>query len=495
MRRFLLAGLTAAMLVGSALPAAANPTQPQNPTLPTDLTYKATDNVEYLGRFPEHAGTAGGIGSEDGKLFYVTDPRAVAVYDTTNPAAPKLLDSLPLYQHASGTGAALGQEDPDTNGKILLVDGSPVPNSASSTLQIVDVSNPSDLKVLSSVPSTTDHTWTCVSGTDATGATNSCSYAYGRTGTIVDLRDPAAPKKLSTNWKTVTKVTAYTHDLTEIRPGLLMTAGAVNVLMDTRNPAAPVKLTAIDKKDHGHAFAALGYHSLEWGNNGFDRFLVAGTEIGPQPGAAGMAFGSDCKGSESVIETWDASQILEGLTAYFDQGVPAAEAFADRKFIRVDSYDAASRGIFLQGQAPGNVMYCAHWMELHPGFDGGGLVTVSYYDRGTRFLKVGADGVMSEVGWITAAEGYSGSSQWVTGDYVYIMDYRRGMEVVKLKGTPATGVTGATPAAIAVGPGFVPPSALSRIDGNQASALALALFGLLLVRVKRKDRRSRRDAA
>ena len=40
------------------------------------------------------------------------------------------------------------------------------------------------------------------------------------------------------------------------------------------------------------------------------------------------------------------------------------------------------RGIFLQGGAPGHVLYCAHWMEQHPSFSETGLVTVAYYDRG-----------------------------------------------------------------------------------------------------------------
>mgnify|MGYP006172049927 CR=1 FL=1 len=40
----------------------------------------------------------------------------------------------------------------------------------------------------------------------------------------------------------------------------------------------------------------------------------------------------------------------------------------------------------------GHLLYCAHWMELHPDFKKGGRMAVSYYDRGTRFVKVGTDG-------------------------------------------------------------------------------------------------------
>ena len=483
MRRLLLAVLSAALLVALAAPASAHPTTALAPTLPTDLTYSATDNVEYLGRFPEHTGTAGGQPSADGKLFYVTDPRGVYVYDTTDPAAPVLLDSIAIYQ--AGASAALAQEDPNSNGKILLVDGATTPYGTAA-LQVVDVSNPKDLKILSSV-AVTDHTWTCVSGLDATGAENSCAFAYGRTGHIIDLRDPAAAKLAPVTWRKAVRYgdksnSPYTHDLTEIRPGLVMSSGSTAILMDTRDPLAPVRLTVIEQKNR---FPSLGYHSVEWGQGGRDPFLVAGTEIAPD-GATNTA-GSDCKGDNSVIETWDAREVLTGLDAYY-AGASVDEAFAGRAFRKIDAYSVSGRGLFLDGAAPAHVLYCAHWMELHPDFAGGGLMAVSYYDRGTRFLNVGADGKMTEVGWITAAEGYSGSAQWLSDEVVYIMDYRRGMEVVRLKPAPATGVTAEAPAAVAVGSHYVPVTSLSL---QNASAWVLALFAMMTVGVQVRARRRR----
>ena len=62
MRSILLAAVTAALVAIAAAPAAAHPGVALEPTLPDDLTYSATDNVEYLGRFPEHTGTADSAG-------------------------------------------------------------------------------------------------------------------------------------------------------------------------------------------------------------------------------------------------------------------------------------------------------------------------------------------------------------------------------------------------------------------------------------------------
>ena len=155
-RALLSAGLVCAGLVGiaAAAPAAAHPTEALDPTLPVDATYAATDNIDYLGRFPEHTGTAGGRLSDDGKLFYLTDPRGVYIYDVSKPALPKLLGSLALFQQE--LGAALAQEDPDTNGQILLVDGATTP-VGTPDLHVVDFSDPTAPSVLSTVP-VTDHT-------------------------------------------------------------------------------------------------------------------------------------------------------------------------------------------------------------------------------------------------------------------------------------------------------------------------------------------------
>jgi hypothetical protein len=422
------------VLVALAGPAAAHPGVPLGPTVPTDLTFAATDNISYLGRFPEHTGTAGGRLSDDGTRFYVTDPRGVYVYDTTDARSPDLLASLPLYQ--TGTGAALSQEDVDTDGRVLLVDAAPTPNGTA-RLTVVDVATPEDgLQVLGTV-ATTDHTWTCVTGTFDDGRTG-CAYAYGRTGHIIDLTDPTRPVNLEKTWREQVDyggrsnpAAMYTHDLTEIRPGLVMSAGRQAILMDTTDPARPTLLTRIVQDGR---FGTFGYHSAEWADGGRAPHLVLGTEIAPSPNGLGGATtentaGTDCEGPNSVIETWDARAVVAELAAR----EPGDTGPLTATFTKIDDFDAGGRGIFLQGQAPGHVLYCAHWMDLHPAYGAdGGHIAVSYYDRGTRFLRAGADGVMEEVGWITALESYSGSARWITDEVVYVMDYRRGLEVIEI---------------------------------------------------------------
>jgi hypothetical protein len=486
MRRTGLAVLTCALLLALAAPAAAHPRLPVGPTLPTDLTHAATDNVTYLGRFPEHLGTAGG--RLLGDRFYLTDPRGVFIYDVSDPEVPTLLGSVPLYQQE--TFAALAQEDPDTDGEVLVVDGATMPLGLSS-LHVVDVSDPENPRVAGNLPGVIDHTWTCVSG-ERDGRAVGCAYVYGRTGHIVDVRDPENPARVG-SWREAIDFTSsnagegYTHDLTEIRPGLVMTAGAKAILMDTTDPTQPVELSRIE--DIGR-FSSLGYHSVEWQTHGedhaLDRFLIAGTEIAP--GGLLNTAGSDCVGDNSVVEVWDASDIVAAMDLYEETGDVAA--FADAEWVRTDAFDAGGRGIFLTGGAPAHLLYCAHWMDIHPAFDGGGLLAISYYDRGTRFVEVDAEGLMTEVGWMVAAEGYSGSPRWISDDVVYVMDYRRGMEVLRLdRSAEATGVERNRPDALLIGSRFVPSSAF---DLELGSAAALVLLGLGAFAVERRRRRGTR---
>jgi hypothetical protein len=494
MRRSALTAVLASVVVlGPAAPALAHPTVALDPTLPSDVTFSSTDNVEHLGRFPEHTGTASGRPSDDGKLFYLTDPRGVYVYDTTDPADPQRLGSLPLFQ--TTTGAALAQEDVDTDGEILLVDAATTPAATRSLLQVVDVSDPANLKVLSSV-AVTDHTWTCVTGVADDGGTKGCAYAYGRTGHIVDLTDPTTPVLLPETWRQAVGYGArsnspYTHDLTEIRPGLVMSSGVSAVVMDTTDPAAPIKLAELGANDRAR-FSSLGYHSVEWARGGRDRFVVLGTEIAPPP-VAGLpsatqnTAGSDCEGENSVIETWDARGFLAAMKAYEVDGDPGV--FAGEMFTRVDTYDATGRGLFVTGQAVGSQLYCAHWMSLHPKFKNGGLMAVAYYNRGTRFVEVGKDGMMTETGWITPAEGYTGSPQWVSQEIVYVMDYRRGLEIVRLaQDQKATKVKKKDKDSTATASVFELPSG-PPLGGEQLAWAALALLAVGLWRAERVVRR------
>ena len=370
-----------------------------------------SDNVQWVTANPIHTGSAGG--RLHGGYFYVTDPRGVFIYDVSTPANPVLKGSLIVPQ--VGTGAVLSQEDPDTNGKILLLDAVNPSAPSANKLLVIDVSDKTAPKVVGSL-ATTDHTWTCVAD---------CTYAYGRTGGIIDLTNPAQPKEVA-QWKTTVKGSSYTHDFTEVAPGRLMSSGQPSFYMDTTDPTRPQKLSTITTKFH-----TLGYHGAQWPQDGQDPFLLMGTELAAS-GATNSA-GSDCTG-DGEIATYDTSAVL---AAEQEEAANPDGTWGPASFVKRGAWRISGSGTYADGKAPAHVLYCAHWFDPHPDFNGGGLVAVAHYEWGTRFLRVDQAGQISEVGWFQPVGGQTGSAYWITDDIVYTLDYRRGLDVLRFTGSPA----------------------------------------------------------
>lgn len=373
-----------------------------------------SDNVEWISVKPQHSGSAGGVLHEG--YFYITDPRGVSIYDVTDdPADPTLVGSAHVFQGGTSTGTAtgvaLGQEDPDTNGEILLLDAiDPNDPTTDAQLLVIDVSDKTAPAVIAAVD-VNDHTWTCVLD---------CTYAYGRSGHIIDLTDPSNPVHTDADWRDFVDRPGYTHDFTEVRPGFLMSAGQPSYYLDVRDPLAPVQLAKIDTRFH-----TLGFHSALWDDDGTDPLLLMGTELAP-PGTTSLA-GSDCDGPGGLF-TYDATEVLEAdrfAEENPDEARPPAE------FEKLGDWRLVGRGAYADGKAPAHVLYCEHWFDTHPDFDGGGLVAMGHYTSGTRFLEIAEDGSIEEIGWFQPPGGYTGAAYWITEEIVYTSDYVRGMDILR----------------------------------------------------------------
>lgn len=410
----LFATTTAAALVLLSVPAMASAHPVALIGLPDPVAdLQTSDNVHHVLHFPEHRATSGGR-LFDGR-FYITDATGVHVYDVADPLNPVKLGSLLVPQ--IGQGLALGQEDPDTNGRILLLDAMQTDSPSAGRLQIVDVSDPANMSVLAEVNQTA-HTWTCIAD---------CTYAYGRDGEIIDLNDPSNPVLLPNTWREGIGLPAtgngganYVHDITEVGPGRAVTAGQTSTYVDTTDPANPVALAT-----NPTSFYTLGYHGIEWANGGQDDIVVFGTEIAPDNGTPENATGDDCQDEVSVLATFATSDLLAGESA-----VESGGKFGTREFIPLDTWKVEGRGAYVDGQAPGHVLYCAHWFNLHPEWNNGGLLAAGYYEWGTRIVQVASDGSMSEYGWFLPSDGYTSAAYWITRDVVYVADYVRGLDVI-----------------------------------------------------------------
>ena len=50
-----------------------------------------------------------------------------------------------------------------------------------------------------------------------------------------------------------------------------------------------------------------------------------------------------------------------------------------------------AEGTLTDGKSP-YTTWCTHWFDAHPSFSNGGMVAISWYEQGTRFLQVAPDG-------------------------------------------------------------------------------------------------------
>lgn len=370
MRRLL--AIVAVMSLGLVAPASGAPAVGSGTGGPT-LGGFASENFEYVTHVPLANDTAGA--RIFGKYMYLTTSRGLNIYDISDPAAPALTGTAVLPQTPY-----FGEEDPDTNGKILLLN--------EHVVDVEDKSNP----VAIATHDADQHTITCILD---------CSYAYGSEGAIVDLRDPTKPEVVG-DWTRFVPPISNTHDVTEVKPGLVMTSTNPLVYLDARkDPTKPKVLAAAGTKDGAYMHANL------WPRGGKERFLLVGSEtLGPQ-----------CGQNSGAFMTWDTKGWEQTGT-----------------FKLTDTY-RVSNGLYTDGDSPAN-LYCTHWFETHPKYRNGGLVAMAWYEHGTRLFDISSNGKITEAGYFIPYGGSTSAAYWANDEILYSVDYNRGLDVLRYTGKP-----------------------------------------------------------
>lgn len=369
----------------------------------------SSSDVEFVGNV--FSGPTSGARLVDGYL-YVTTGRNLQIYDTRdNPESPVLAGSV-SYPTPAPAEQRAPHEDPDTNGRTLVA-------ASDGDLLVFDVTDKTSPKALSVVAGAGEHTVSCVLD---------CTYVFGSGGGITDIRDPRNPKRLDAGLFDSLPVSS-THDVTELVHGVVMTSSEPMRLLDVRqDPARPRPLAEL--KTPGFAHANL------WPNRMTDDFLLVGGE--------GSLTG--CPDSD------DASFMT------FD-----TRGWQQTKQFKLVSQFTMSRGVFVDGQAP-QTSFCVHWFDTHPAYRNGGLVAIGWYESGLRFLKVGTDGMLSEVGWYLPAGARTSSAYWRTDRILYTADYFRGVDVLKWNGEIPPSRATAAPAPAPAPPAQRPARAVSVDD-------------------------------
>jgi hypothetical protein len=396
--RFLPATALAAVLSLTAVPiAAANQ---------TGADWVSSDNVEYLGSIKEDIGLTTGARVVGDRLF-VTSAKNISIYDISTPESPQRLGSLKL-------NLSWENEEVPTNGKVLafasdffnVMPSCAAEGAVTGCVQFFDVRDPSNIQEVAHIP-IANHTAECALD---------CQFVYGSEGTMIDARGvlDGTPPTVIGDWKEELAAQGVEsescHHIREIRPGVLLTA------------CQPFSVISINAEDGGSpehpkvlytGEAEKFVHSARWPRNGSDKFLLTGGELN---------FTGRCEMADSEFSTYSAEAVNAGQSTTF-QG-PLFQK------------PPAPNGTYLDGRPPANHLGCSvHWFQEHKTFKNGGLVALSEYENGVRFLQIHKDGSIEEQGFFAALGSSSSSPKWApSGDVLYSIDYDRGIDIMRWKG-------------------------------------------------------------
>ena len=305
-------------------------------------------------------------------------------YDVSKPKAPELLDHMTADEIQIQSNE---NEDLATNGEILLLSQFNR-TDAVNRLLVIDVRDPADMKVIATLPNAGGHTLECL---------YDCKWAYASgsgsasDGLVIDLRNPRKPKLVGKGWRAAVEDTPA-HDVTEVRPGLVVTSSVPMFVLDTADPVKP-KVLAQSPDSAPHT----GHNNI-WPRGGKDRFLISASE-GVNNGRCEL-YGEDGK----ALQVWDTTRWrsggLEPLGTYTltnGEGHPPVDALG------------------VQGCS-------AHWAHEHPSFHDGGLVAMAAYSHGVRLLDIDRDGKPREVGYFLKDVHGAIDVEWVTDRILYVVE-------------------------------------------------------------------------
>jgi hypothetical protein len=365
--------------------------------------------VEYVDTVPLETSLVGSSATLHDDHLYVTTFRSFSIFDVTQPLAPRHLSTEHL-------GVQLFNEQPDTNGQILLLpsDSSTVDAGASplrlalrGELQVWGVQDKTDPELLARLPLTRrEHIWTCVLD---------CAYAYGAGGAIVDLTTPSRPQLVG-DWSkavTPTPTSREVHGIEEVAPGLVLTGGSRVHYLDARaNPAQPAVLASLSPRLTPPGApsnpTSLPAH-LEWPGGAQDRLALVSMET---------PFGGPCDATTGGFQTYDTTDWQSTKTFRF-----------------VDEYvlSGGTPGTYADGRAPHHVFGCsAYGFDVAPHYRGTGQVAVAWFEDGVRLLTVGADGKIAERGGFVPLGGSTTIPIWRDAEVVYAIDMYRGIDILRV---------------------------------------------------------------
>jgi hypothetical protein len=401
-------------------------------------------NVDLLATLP--AGHPIGGRFRD-NWMYVTSTEGLTIWDVTKPELPVLTGALPLPHFEN--------EDVDLGGNTLLVSNDP--SEGVGVLYVIDISNPRVPVLKSAMPNGfietgipgifglpepqdpgIGHTASCI---------QNCEFAYlagtSRGITIVDLRDPANPRRVKNFKPAITGLA--THDVQVDAAGLAWIVGADgSAAYDVRDPLNPKMVMRTDENitnsgqlgfpgpDPVFGIGGKGETPIDLIHHDSLRFQKKSKKgFRQQPGRTYPA-GGDGKVVGVVEEDYN-RPTCEGAGSFQTWGITDERTSTGaRKLALLDLFTTELNSLVEgRGWAPVTGLCSAHYFDERDG-----LVAEGWYEEGARFLDVRDPAGIRQVGYWVPTKGETWSVLFAptdpTGQIVYSMDFARGIDVLRI---------------------------------------------------------------
>src|SRR3954462_6413489 len=370
-----------------------------------------SSNVHLLAHIP---GTAAGMNFKD-HYAYVTGWSGITVLDIANPAAPRLVGTLPLPHFEN--------EDVDLCGSTLLVANDREAKDLGSVLYVVGLANPPMPVIPGVLPLGLTGTGRG-SGHIANFVKSDCSQAWidgGDHVEVVDLSNPAAPRSLGKFESAASNSAAFrvTHDTELDSTGTVWNVGGGGAAgyKLTADPLAPQRLgTTGDAGRNPSPYNDFILHNSQ--RRGKTLLVTEEDYIDTDETPPG-----GCRG-QGKFETWDVSGLSTG------------------QITPLGTWQTELNGMFTGGavdsKAPVTVNCSSHWFDAKDG-----VAAVGWYEQGVRFLDYRTPTQIAQVGYYIPANGSTWAAYWSptdpNGEIVYTADAFRGVDVLRIENGGLTG--------------------------------------------------------
>src|SRR4051795_10723252 len=365
-----------------------------------------SSNVTYVASLPTGAGVSARVVTVKGqRRLYLSSAHSLTIYDISDPSLPVPMGVLPISNWENEDIAV--SKDGATTILTEFTD--------TFYLHVVDTSDPHLPTWRGSLVMDGSHTpeWADVH----------CHYLFASNGKTYDIRLGKGPVALpESKWWSTLIGARGAHALHQDAAGYWIADETPIVMFRADNPLRPHRITSGDitlntNYQHNNVRpAADRYHPRQKGDR---RKALRPGELLMTEGESN--FQPQCGSGNGAFATWS--------MVNFDKGAPLRQLHVLRPV----------NGDYTNGDPAINALGCSgHWFTVRQRrlgrYEGNYLTANAWYEHGTRFLAVNKrTGAIKQVGFFQPVRGSASSAYWIPGtDYVYVVDYQRGVDILKV---------------------------------------------------------------